>query len=82
MSTLKRTQMYFPEDMFRELKRKAEEEKSTVSDIVRRAVKEFLGKEKEKNWQDDPRWRMVGAGSSGDGTLSARHDEHLYGKKP
>lgn len=81
MTTLKRTQMYFPEDMFSELRQRAEREHSSISDIVRNAVREFLVKEKEKNWQDDPLWKMLGAANSNSGDLSTRHDDYLYGGK-
>ncbi len=81
MSTLKRTQMYLPEDVLRELKRRAAEEKTTIAGIVRSAVSEFLGKNREKNWLEDPLWKMVGASSSKEGDLSVNHDKYLYGKK-
>ena len=81
MATLKRTQMYFPEDLFSELKQRAEQEHVSISDLVRNAVREFLSKEKEKNWVDDPLWNMLGAGSSNIGDLSSSHDDYLYGGK-
>ncbi len=81
MPTLKRTQMYFPEETLRELKRKARENKTTIADIVRSAVSERLEKEKAKNWMEDPLWNMVGASSSRDKDLSINHDKYLYGKR-
>ena len=81
MPTLKRTQMYFPEEILRELKRKASEEKTTIADIVRKAVSALLKKEKTKNWTEDPLWNMVGASKSKDKDLSVHHDKYLYGKK-
>ncbi len=81
MTTLKRTQMYFPEDMLSELKRKADEEKTTIANIVRIAVSEILEKEKKRNWIEDPLWDMVGASISKDKDLSVNHDKYLYGKK-
>lgn len=81
MPTLKRTQMYFPEDILRELKKKAKGEKTTVANIVRDAVSMLLKKEKEKNWIEDPLWNMVGSSSSKDRDLSVNHDKYLYGKK-
>ncbi|OGW47467.1 MAG: hypothetical protein A2Y66_00975 [Nitrospirae bacterium RBG_13_41_22] len=81
MTTLKRTQMYFPEDMLSELKRKADEEKTTIANIVRIAVSEILEKEKKRNWIEDPLWDMVGASRSKDKDLSVNHDKYLYGKK-
>jgi predicted nucleic acid-binding protein len=80
MPTLKRTQMYFPEDVLRELKRKADEEKTTVANIVRSAVSDLLRKEKARDWVEDPLWNMVGSSSSKDGDLSVNHDKYLYGK--
>ena len=79
MATLKRTQMYFPEEMFREMKFLAEQEQSTVAEIVRKAVTEFLGKRAGKVWEDDPLWKMVGATESGVKDLADRHDDYLYG---
>lgn len=81
MPTLKRTQMYFPEDMLRELKRKADDEHTTVSDIVRNVVSGALKEKREKNWIEDPLWNMIGASRSKDRDLSVNHDKYLYGKK-
>lgn len=81
MATLRRTQMYFPEDVLMKLKSKADEEQTTVSEIVRNAVADFLKKKKDKDWTDDPLWNMVGSSSSKDGDLSVNHDKYLYGKK-
>ncbi len=81
MATLRRTQMYFSEDVLMKLKSKADEEQTTVSEIVRNAVADFLKKKKDKDWTDDPLWNMVGSSSSKDGDLSVNHDKYLYGKK-
>jgi len=81
MTTFKRTQMYFPEDLFREMKFLAEQEQSSVAELVRTAVREFLGKRKGKTWEDDPLWRMVGASESGVPDLAARHDDYLYAER-
>lgn len=80
MPTLKRTQMYFPEDLLRRLRRKAEEENTTIAYIVRKAVSELLRKENAKNWIEDSLWKMVGSSSSKDRDLSVNHDKYLYGK--
>ena len=81
MSTLKRTQMYFHEEILRELKKKAKVEKTTVAEIVREAVSVLLEGEKAKDWIDDPLWNMLGSSSSNDRDLSVNHDKYLYGKK-
>ncbi len=80
MAILKRTQMYFPEDIIIELKKKASKEKTTIANIVRVAVSELLKKEKAKNWEKDPLWNIVGSGISKDGDLSVNHDKYLYGR--
>lgn len=80
MSTLKRSQMYFPEDMLRKLKKKARKEKTTVANIVRNAVSVVINKEMGINWIEDPLWNMIGSSSSKDHDLSINHDKYLYGK--
>lgn len=81
MGTLKRTQMYFPEDMLNDLKRAAKNEGATVSEIVREVVSEYIAKRKERDWNKDPLWNMIGSGKSKEGDLSIHHDKYLYGKK-
>lgn len=81
MATLRRTQMYLPEDILLELKRKSNKEKTTIAHIIRNAVSDFLKREKEKDWEKDSLWNMVGAGSSQEGDISVNHDKYLYGKE-
>ncbi|MBI5213141.1 MAG: hypothetical protein HY957_07190 [Nitrospirae bacterium] len=80
MATLRRTQMYLPEDILLELKRKSNKEKTTIAHIIRNAVSDFLKREKGKDWEKDSLWNMVGAGSSQEGDISVNHDKYLYGK--
>lgn len=83
-TTLKRTQMYLSEDMLEQVRRVADSEHTTIAEIVRNAVDEFLKKKKKKevNWDNDPLWDMVGqAGSSGSSDVSVNHDAYLYGGK-
>jgi ribosome recycling factor len=78
MHTLKRTQMYFPEGMLNELRKKAEKEKTSISDIVRNAVAQFLSKDKSVDWGNDSLWSVASSMESGDAKLSERHDDYLY----
>ena len=82
MPTLKRTQMYFPEDMLAELKRFAGAEKESISEVVREAVSAFLKHKnaQSKNWKTDPLWDMVGISNSDVSDGSLNHDFYLYGK--
>jgi hypothetical protein len=70
-TTLKRTQMYFPDDMLRQVRQLAASEHSTIAEIVRSAVSEF--------WDSDPLWGIVGQAASTDGDLAVNHDVYLYG---
>ena len=81
MPTLKRTQMYFPEDLLNELKKKADQDETTLSHVVRSAAIDFIKKDKVKNWDNDPLWDMVGSSRSEDKDLSVKHDKYIYGKK-
>ena len=82
-TTLKRTQMYFPDDMLQQIRQLAVNEHSTIAEIVRAAVGDFLEKKKKKSvdWDTDPLWGIVGQAASADGDLSANHDDYLYGDK-
>lgn len=81
MSTLRRMQMYFPDDLLVELRKRANEEGQTIASLVRDAVSEFLRKRKAKDWERDPLWNLIGSSSSKDGDLSVKHDKYLYGKE-
>ena len=79
-TTLKRTQMYFPDDMLRQVRQLAASEHSTIAEIVRSAVSEFLEKKpKAADWDNDPLWGIVGQAASTDGDLAVNHDVYLYG---
>lgn len=84
-TTLKRTQMYFPEELLQQVRQIADSEHTTIAEVVRNAVGEFLDKKKKKqiDWDNDPLWDMLkqteGSGKS-DGSVN--HDLYLYGDKP
>ncbi len=59
----------------------AKEENTTVAEIVREVVSALFEREKEKDWNNDLLWNMVGSSSSGDSDLSVNHDKYLYRKK-
>ena len=81
-TTLKRTQMYFPEEMLQQVRQIADSEHTTIADVVRNAVGEFLKKKKEIDWDNDPLLSIVEqAEGSGSSDVSANHDAYLYGGK-
>jgi predicted transcriptional regulator len=77
----KRTQVYFPLNLFRRVEEKAKEKSKSSAAIIREAVELYLEKEKEKeiDWENDPIFKLAGIASSGLGDLAENHDKYLYG---
>lgn len=77
----KRTQVYFPLNLYRQIKRTAKKESKSSAQIIREAVELYLEREKEKeiDWENDPIFKLVGIASSGLGDLAENHDKYLYG---
>lgn len=82
-TTLKRTQMYFPEEMLKQVKQVADQEHTTIAEIVRNAVGEFIKKKKKViDWDNDPLWEVIGhVEGSGCTDVAENHDVYLYGGK-
>ncbi len=76
----KRTQVYFPEDLYDRLKKRAKKEGKSVAAIIREASEEYLKEdEKEIDWENDPLFKLAGVFESEEGDLSINHDHYLYG---
>ncbi len=77
----KRTQVYFPLNLYRKIERTARKESKSSAQIIREAVELYLEKKKEKeiDWENDPFFKLVGIMKSGAGDLSVNHDHYLYG---
>lgn len=76
----KRTQVYFPEKLYRDVRKRAKYESKSVAAVVREAVEKHL-EEKEIDWDNDPIFKLVGIAKSGVTDLSVNHDHYLYGAK-
>lgn len=76
----KRTQVYFPEKLYRDVRKRAKSESKSVAAVVREAVEKHL-EEKEIDWDNDPIFKLVGIAKSGVTDLSVNHDHYLYGAK-
>jgi metal-responsive CopG/Arc/MetJ family transcriptional regulator len=76
----KRTQVYFPEKLYRDVKRRAKAESKSVAAVVREAVEKHL-EEKEIDWENDPFFKAVGFIKSGVTDMSVNLDYYLYGAK-
>jgi hypothetical protein len=80
MSTMVRTQVYIPGDVYEELKKRSKPTGLAMAEQIRQALREYLeGEEGVVLRKDDPIWNIVGAISTGDGDLSIHHDKYLYG---
>ena len=77
----KRTQLYFPEDLFEEIKEEAEKQKTSIAQIVRLAMRDFIERRKITDWDKDPVWSLIGKVKSKEGNLSVKHDYYLYGEE-
>ncbi len=74
----KRTQVYFPEKLYREVRKRARAESKSVAAVVREAVVKHL-EEKEIDWENDPIFKAAGFIKSGVTDLAVNHDHYLYG---
>ena len=79
----KRTQVYFPADLYNKVEKKAKKESMSSAAIIREAVAQYLEKEEDKeiDWENDPIFKLAGIMKSGIGDLSVNHDYYLYGMK-
>lgn len=78
----KRTQVYFPESLYRQIAKRARTESKSSAQIIREAVTEYLVEKKGKqgiDWDNDPLFKAVGIMKSGIKDLSTNHDHYLYG---
>lgn len=77
----KRTQIYLPQSLFRDLQRETRLEKKSMAQAIREAIEIYLEqrKVKRKDWSRDPLNKIVGQIKAGS-DLSSHHDQHLYGK--
>jgi len=77
----KRTQLYFPEELLERVKEEAKKEGTSMAEIVRLAVMDYLERRRERDWDRDPVWELIGRAESSQGDLSSRHDDYLYGEE-
>ncbi len=82
MVSEKRTQVYFPGEVYRKIEKQAREEDKSSAQIIREAVEKFLNeKNMDIDWENDPIFQAVGILKSESGDLSENHDAYVYGEK-
>ncbi len=74
----KRTQIYFPIELYRKIIKMAKEESRSMASIIREAVENYLEERKNIDWNNDPFFKTVGIMESGTSNLSKNHDRYLY----
>ncbi|WP_404980602.1 ribbon-helix-helix domain-containing protein [Carboxydichorda subterranea] len=74
---MKRTQVYLDPLEHEALKRRAAEEGVSMSQLLRRLVRQQLGLRGATRAGADRLMRLVGIGASGWPDVSERHDDHL-----
>ena len=92
--TMRRTQIYLPEDLYEEVRRVSYERKKSIAGVVREALMEYLAPEKaraqaitgaeerglsEKELKNHPLYRIIGMCSSGIEDGAEKHDHYIYG---
>lgn len=74
----KRTQVYFPEKLYRDVQKRAKTESKSVAAVVREAVQKYLAKN-EIDPARDPFINAAGFIESGATDMSVNHDHYIYG---
>ncbi|MCL4418411.1 MAG: ribbon-helix-helix domain-containing protein [Actinobacteria bacterium] len=78
---MKKLNIYFDDNQYENLREKAYKNKTTMSEIIREAVDEYLKAKDKKNIrriEDDPIFEIIGMFDSGIGDLGINHDKYLY----
>lgn len=75
-----RTQLYFPEDLYLQLRAYAKRQRKSLAEIVRSFVQRGIRQEKRGN-PAEVFLKIARLAGTGPRDLSEKHDEYLYGKK-
>lgn len=76
---LVRTQIYIPQELYQQLKKRSTKLNKSLAQQIREALKSYLFLEEKELQLDDSIWQIVGKASSGTGDLARDHDRYLYG---
>jgi len=76
-----RTQIYLEQEQIHLIKSASHKEGVPMSVLIRRAIDQFLNKDKNRKWANDPLSKNVGKISLKSKSASVDHDHYLYGVK-
>ncbi|MEK9143500.1 MAG: ribbon-helix-helix domain-containing protein [Patescibacteria group bacterium] len=76
-----RTQVYFPDDLYRDIKLLAQMERVNTSQIIRAGADEYIKKKTKRKATDDAWKSFIGAGGKGKKVNGVRaiHDYYRHG---
>jgi metal-responsive CopG/Arc/MetJ family transcriptional regulator len=77
MEHLRRTQIYLPDELTRELDVVARFCGVSRAEVLRRAAREFVERELPVGGDDDPIWGIVGMFEGEPGNVAEEHDKYL-----
>ena len=80
-----RTQVYLPNDIYQQLKTRADDQGITMAVQIREALANYVVEKKaEKKGHiltaDDPIWNLIGMVKSGISDGSVNHDKYIYSR--
>ncbi|HEV3311064.1 MAG TPA: CopG family transcriptional regulator [Chloroflexota bacterium] len=75
---MKRTQIYFEEDLDRDLRQVAASQGRSAAALIREAVREYLEARGSRDAAEDPLLLAVGVFAGGPTDSARHHDEYLY----
>lgn len=78
----RKTQVYFPEELHRQLKEYARQQGTSMAEVIRQAVSQLLESEEltSQDWENDPIHGIVGMiRGVGVTDASENHDYYVYG---
>ncbi len=78
----RKTQVYFPEELHRQLKEYAKRKEISMAEVIRQAVCRYLQDESlsAQDWENDPINKIVGMFKGTDvRDASENHDYYVYG---
>jgi hypothetical protein len=84
MSTMIRTQIYLPRDVYEALQKRGAEQGMTMAEQIRQALKVYLRQDGVSGVilrEDDPIWQLIGAFASDVDDGSINHDKYIYGEE-
>ncbi|UNC92119.1 ribbon-helix-helix domain-containing protein [Candidatus Contubernalis alkaliaceticus] len=76
-----RKQIYLEEALVEQIKKIADKNNISQSELIRQSIKHFINEEQIKGEDEDPLLKLIGLFSSDVTDGSTNHDHYIYGAK-